>query len=366
MSPKSVGADPYRLLFACLRDPVLLPSVTEAEWNDLMPLARALGLFARLAALAAENDSIAAMPPRIAGHLTAVLRYAEFRRRRILWEIDRLEHVLAELRVPVVVLKGSAYLLAGLEVGKGRIFGDVDLLVPAGQVPKVEATLRKAGWTSADLSHHDERYYREWMHEIPALRHPTRMVEVDVHHSIAPPISRFAVDVTPFFEAASALPGQRFLLPAPVDLVLHSAVHLLSGGEFENGLRDLADIEGMLREFTARDSGFWFRLLERATQLGLERLLHDALRHCQHIFGLPIPAEVSTALAAARPGFAGRWIMDRLWESALLPRQPAAPGACSAMARGILWLRSHWLKMPLRILLYHGFKKLAQRPGAEP
>ena len=39
---------------------------------------------------------------------------------------------------------------------------------PRQDLERVEQALRTAGWQSSDRSPHDDRYYREWMHEILA------------------------------------------------------------------------------------------------------------------------------------------------------------------------------------------------------
>ena len=53
---------------------------------------------------------------------------------------------LAPLDVPVILLKGTAYAAAGLEAGRGRSIGDLDILVPRAALPDVERALLAAGW----------------------------------------------------------------------------------------------------------------------------------------------------------------------------------------------------------------------------
>jgi hypothetical protein len=40
-----------------------------------------------------------------------------------------------------------------------------------------------------------------------------------------------------------------------------------------------------------------------------------------------------------------------------MPADPAAVGGWAARARWLLWLRSHLLKMPPGLLLYHALRK---------
>lgn len=250
--------------------------------------------------------------------------------------------------------------MAGLRAAGGRAFADIDLLVPRAKLPEVEARLRTAGWQSEVVSDYDERYYREWMHEIPPFRHPERQIEVDLHHTLAPLTGAIKVDAAPLFAAAAAVPGRAFRIPAPADLVLLSAVHLFYGGEFAHGFRDLSDIDLLMREFAATDSGFWDALLERADRLAMGRPLCYALRYNRRLLGTPIPDEVLARSASELPGRAVLAAMDAIFEPALMPGRLVRPDGRTATARGLLWLRSHGLKMPPGLLVYHAAQKAVQ------
>ena len=54
----------------------------------------------------------------------------------------------------------------------------------------------------------------------------------------------------------------RLRVLAPVDMVLHSATHLFCNEDVGNSLRDLVDLDNLLREF-AREEDFWTRLTVR-------------------------------------------------------------------------------------------------------
>ena len=87
------------------------------------------------------------------------------------------------------------------------------------------------------------------MHELPALQHVHRSSVIDLHHTIAPPLSRIPVDAQKLISVARPTEGTRFFVLAPGDMLLHSALHLLQEGDFSHGMRDLLDIDALLREF---------------------------------------------------------------------------------------------------------------------
>lgn len=358
MTRAKTAEQAYQQLFLGLADPASLLDLGEAEWDKLLPMARSTRLFSRLAALARSQGLLDRLPLKIVDHMEGSLRFVAHRQQKILWELRQLEKALRETEAQVLVLKGTGYLMAGLRASRGRLFGDVDLLVPRAELDAVEAALRAAGWQSAALSEHDERYYREWMHEIPPMRHPERQIEVDIHHTISPLTARIKVNAAPLLAAAVSVEGHGFQVPAATDLVLHSAVHLFYGGEFEQGLRDLSDLDLLMREFADSHPGFWRELLVRADLLKLRRPLFYALRYTHGLLGTPIPDEVRAQVAPYGPGPVVLGVMDALLKPALLPADPAVPKGWSARARSMLWIRSHLLKMSPGLLLYHVAQKL--------
>lgn len=364
MTDRRAARAAYRHLFAALAEPARLLELREPDWDALLPLARSMRLWSRLAAASQAQGLLARLSPRIARQMEASLRFAAHRRQKILWELHHLERALRDAPVPVLALKGAGYVMGGLAAGRGRIFSDVDLLVPRPGLPEVEAALKAHGWHSDSLDDYDEHYYREWMHEIPPMRHPDRQVEADIHHTISPLTSRIKVDAGPLFEAAIEAPGHRFKILAPTDMVLHSAIHLFYGGEFENGLRDLSDLDCLMREFAGRDPEFWAGLAARAEALGLGHPLCYALRYCRRLLGTPAPAAILDRAERLGPGWLGIKAMDGLIEAALMPDDPAVPRGFSARARDVLWMRSHWLKMPPRLLIPHLIRKAGK--GKKP
>ncbi|CAL1241659.1 nucleotidyltransferase domain-containing protein [Candidatus Methylocalor cossyra] len=358
MSPAPAIPGTYRRMLELLAEPAAMVELTEPEWDALLPLSRATRLFSRLAALAAGAGLLARLPAKVQDHMAAALRWVAHRRQKILWELYHLERALEGIETPIVVLKGAGYLLAGLRVAEGRTFADVDLLLSRESLIQAERALRDGGWQAPALDDYDQRYYRAWMHELPPLRHPERQVEVDLHHTLAPPTGRIKVDPAPLLAAAVPLAGSRFWVPGPADMVLHSALHLFYGGEFDHGLRDLSDLDLLMREFGARDPGFWPALVDRATALGLGRPLAYALRYTQRLFRTPVPEPIVARADRLGPPKPLRRVMDALFETALTPRNPAAVEGASAQARRLLWIRSHWLKMPPGLLLSHALHKI--------
>lgn len=359
------------LLIAVLREPARMGALALPDWDLLLRQALAANLTASLYCLADEHALLASMPAQPRRHLewagTLARRHAD----GVRWEVARIGAALAPLGVPLILLKGAAYAMAGLPPARGRLFSDIDLLLPKHNIPEAEAALMLGGWMSNHHDAYDQRYYRQWMHEIPPLQHVQRGSVIDVHHAILPLTAALRPDPDKLRGAAVALPGQPGVqVLAPADMVLHSATHLFHDGEFDKGLRDLLDLHRLLCHFGASEA-FWAALAPRAFELELARPLFYALRYAARLLGTPVPAAVTAALAAAGPGKLQLALMDALLLRALLPLHASCATALTPLAHGLLYIRGNWLRMPPLMLARHlfhkafisGAKEAPQRPA---
>lgn len=341
--------------------PDLRPDLTLLEWEAVLGQARQARLLGRLAQHHVDRQWLAAVPAGPRNYLEGALRLIDRQHHEVQWEVDCIRRALKGIPTPVVMLKGAAYFVAGLPPRHGRLFSDIDILVERARLPDVEGALFRAGWISEERDPYNERYYREWMHEIPPMKHVQRGTVIDVHHTITPPTSRFKVDGAKLLEHIEAVDdrGDLFVL-APVDMVLHSAAHLFQEGEFSHGLRDLLDLNDLLEHF-GLESGFWPRLLDRADELGLQVPLFHALFHIRRLFGRTVPAEWAARVDRFSPHPAARMAMGWLLGLALRPDHPSCDTRWTGVARWLLYVRSHALRMPLHRVLPHLGRKAWMR-----
>ena len=346
------------LLMGALRHPDNLAGLSPSGWTNVIRAARSAGLLGRLGSrlgAAGVTDQIPAAPRAhlMSAQILAGAQHAEVRR-----EVHQIWRTLQPLGVPVVLLKGAAYNLAGVSAAAGRMFNDIDILVPKADLPEVEAALMLDGWATTHHSAYDQHYYRKWMHELPPMQHVQRGTVIDVHHAILPDTARLKPASKKLLEAISPVTGMPGLyVLGPADMVLHSMAHLFCNEEFSHGLRDLTDIDALLREFGKR-SGFWDELAMRAADLGLQRPLYYGLQQCAALLECPIPGATKQKVAAAAPPAPLRQLMDRLWRKVLAATPPGSGGRPGSMADLLLLIRAHWLRMPLWLLGFHLCAKL--------
>lgn len=331
------------------------------DWDLLVRQARSADLLARLAVLARAAGLLDTVPAQARMHLESALVVAEAQDDAVHREVEHVRVALNSIGITPVLLKGGAYLMAGLPAAQGRLFSDLDILVPQARLPEIEATLMLNGWATTHHDPYDQRYYRQWMHELPPMQHIRRMTVLDVHHAIVPTTADLKPDPAALFAAAQPLPGHPGLsVLAPADMVLHSATHLFYNEEFSHGLRDISDLDLLLRHFM-QTPDFWAELLGRARILGLMRPLHYCLRYCSTLLATPVPAAV-LAEAARAQGWSDP-LIHRLWLRVLASTHPTARRRGTALASLLLYLRAHWHRMPAGLLLYHLCRK-SLRPRA--
>jgi hypothetical protein len=327
------------------------------QWARLLQQARTAGLLGRvgdrLRALWTAERATAPWPEAFAAHLASANRVMEAQRAEVQRELAHVARALEGLGAPVIALKGAAYLAAGLPPAQARVFSDIDILVPKPALAEAESRLMLHGWLGTHHNAYDQRYYREWMHELPPMQHARRGTTLDVHHNILPETARLKPQG--HLLAASAVPvpahpGWHVL--APPDMVLHSMTHLFMNEETSHALRDLSDLDLLLRHFGG-DEAFWPLLLDRAAVLDLRRPLYYGLSEAHRVLGTPVPASVALAVADFGPAAPLRPLMRALWRRAARcgHRSAELPGA--GTARFALYVRGHWLRMPPWLLTRH-------------
>jgi len=310
----------------------------------------------------------AGVPVAPAVHFEAARRVAQRQRQQVRFEVAKIQQALAGLDVPVVLLKGAAYVMAELPPADGRMFSDIDILVPKARLNEVEQAMMLHGWGGGHHDPYDERYYRDWMHELPPLMHAKRKTVVDVHHTILPETCRLKPDAAKLIASATPLPGYKNLYRlSDHDIVLHSAAHLFHDGELEHGLRDLVDMDALLRHFGEQEN-FWDELIERAAEMDLGRPLYYALHYVRRFLGTPVPdVAMKAAATLGKPPMIISSLMDALFGRALMPDHSSCDDAFTPLARWLLYIRSHYLRMPPHLLLPHLLRKaVKRRQGSVP
>lgn len=353
---------------AAIRDPGRVLGWDLAHWQHVIREARRLRLAARLAEAVDAAGLTERLPPQPARLLLAEQRASRHRTTVTTWAARRLAAALADATFPCVLLKGGAYLAQGLPIALGRLPSDLDILVPKDNLPQAQALLRHAGWEEQEVDEHDRKYYYQWSHEVPPMRHEVHPIELDLHHDILPPLARTHVDIDLLLARLRTSTWPVWKVLGPTDQVLHSAAHLFLDSEPRDRIRDLVDIDGLLRHFGRIETAFWKELPQRAAELGLTEPLALAIHFCRRWLDSPIPADCASRIADQGPGPLRRaWLMP-LFEALLTPTNPDdAPHWRQRLAVQIVLVRYHLHRLPMRLLVPHLWRKFrARHMAADP
>ncbi|MCX8113649.1 MAG: nucleotidyltransferase family protein [Burkholderiaceae bacterium] len=343
-----------RLLLQSLIDARSCATLAERRWELLLRAARAARLLGVIAARVEAAVPSSDLPEVAQRQLAAGRIEARFRRQKVLHLLATIEPQLRTTGEKTVLLKGAAYIALGLPMAAGRLPADVDVMVPRRALDTLEQSLREAGWEFEKNDPYDQHYYRAWSHELPPLQRAGQALELDVHHTILPPLGRLKPDTETLFADAVAVPGTPYHALCPPDQVLHAAAHLFQDSDCAGRLRDLVDIDALLRHFAAADADFWAALIERADRHRLARPLWYALAASHAWLDTPLPSEMVSWLAGRGPPYPMRSLLGMLVTRTLPPVDPdREPGLRDAISVKLLEARAAWLRMPPGLLAYH-------------
>ncbi len=309
----------HEALVEAVKTPESVCTLSLEQWDELFVVSRATELFGRLAVRIEQAGLLEAVPSPVQRQLRAAIAYAQYERQQAYWDVGLVRRALQNVKTPIVLLKGAAYHLADLDVAAGRKNRDVDILVAAEYLDEAEATLLDSDWevTLDDRDH--VSYFRQWMHELPPLRHRERHTVLDVHHTVMPRTDAIRLNPVDLLDASIPVgPHPQLRVLSPVDMLLHSAAHLFRNGDFHFGLRDLLDIDWMFGEFS-KAPGFWDQLVERSQKLDLRVPCYCAMRYTRAFFHREVPSEAAREVDKWRPSRAIVAVFDKLVPVATFP-----------------------------------------------
>ncbi len=349
---------PYSNLSGLLSADIPAEAVSLADWNLVIQQGRSAQVLGALYCRLRETEQLSTVPEPVCWHLQAANVVADKNHRDALNEVDLFLPIFRGLGIPLILLKGSAYVALGAGFSGGRVFSDLDILVPRDRLKDLEDALRWYGWTASYHSVYDQKYYRQWMHELPPLMHRKRRTVLDIHHTILPLTARLKPPAQKFFDNLNPVPAYEGVFTlSSVDMVLHAATHLFMDSEYDHAFRDLLDIDGLLRHFDDGSVQYWQNLLDRAEEMDLLPPLCYALHQVQRVFNTPMPPDMLANCAQKwRPTLPQSW-MTAWFARIVSPHHKSCRVPGTGLAQTLFFLRGHGLRMPLGLLVYHLARK---------
>lgn len=327
----------------------LLTSQTNAlnndasELSDLLRVLRQTNLVSSFShTLRTKNTQLVSeLPPSFIAHLDAADSFARAQQRQVSQAAKLIQQQANHAGIDILFLKGAAYSLSNSPNAAGRLFSDIDILVKHADLEALESFLTSNGWGVKELEDYDNKYYREWSHELPPFTHYATGVSLDIHHTLLPPISGYVVDIEDLW-SCSVLSDESFRVPSQDYMILHSSIHLLLNDDVEKGFRDTLDIYWLLQAYL---QDFELSDLKRTfSRSGFEREYELLLALLNKLYS---PSFLSSIHVSA----------SQYWVSAfyyaIMPQCKELDEAKHSTYRFIVYLNGHLKKMPLPIFIKH-------------
>lgn len=330
-----------------IKSPSVLADFTLAQWNDLVFILRREKLLARVYMLLSEESLVYLIPKPALKHFSNAVKMSRKQALVARREAENLTASLSDKARYIVFLKGAAYSLSNSPAALGRIYADIDIVVPKESLKRIEEFLTVFGWYSEELDDYDEHYYRQWAHEIPPMSHSSRGTVLDIHHNLVPPVSGKHIDIENFISSYSENIDGVTVLKEPAKF-FHSAIHLFFNDDMTSAFRDMTDLYLMCR---FQPSSFFDELLRIVDDYGFEKECMLALYFLQTRYDVVFPKRVLTRLDKFKKN-ANRWelsLLARLIE----PKHKLLVQGESSLLQFVGEMRGHWLKMPVHVLIYH-------------
>ena len=330
-----------------IKSPETLAHFSLAQWNDLVFILRKEKLLARVYLLLSEQSLLHIIPEPALRHFSNAVKMSTKQAIIAKSEAEKLSSSLSDKARYIVFLKGVAYSLSNSPAALGRIYADIDIVVPKESLKSIEEFLTVFGWYSEELDDYDEHYYRQWAHEIPPMCHSSRGTVLDIHHNLVPPVSGKHIDIESFIENYREEVGGVTVLSEPAKF-FHSAIHLFFNDDMTSAFRDMTDLYLITK---SQSSSFYVDLLNIIDDYGFEKECMLALYFLQTGYDVVFPQSVITRLVEFKKK-SNRWEL-RLLARLIAPKHKLLVQGESRLVQFLGEMRGHWLKMPMHILFYH-------------
>ena len=245
-----------------------------------------------------QTKSAMAIPPDVIKAFTIAARDEALVSMVIEGESRRVLGLMAEARIPGLLLKGSALAHWAYSQPHLRACSDVDLLLPSREAAEqLSDRLTASGYERSETS--GELVAYELLCRRPVS--DDWQVEIDIHWRLAnSPLFANAFTFDELMADSVALPR---LAPnarglGPVHALMHACVHRalnLSIGVGDK-LKWQYDLELVRANFTPAD---WHRLVDLSIEKGLAGVVINALKNAAEAFESQLPHEWVTALTCA-------------------------------------------------------------------
>jgi hypothetical protein len=321
-------------------------SFNSSDWSELVHLVRDAGLGASLLPTIQQLDF--AEKDRVIDHAFSYFFFAEKQYLTIIRELLELEKVFAECGYPVLLVKGVSYRIAQFQYAQFRLFSDIDVLVQPKNFPDAVERLKLNGYIEQTTSDYERKYYLNWSHQYPPLRHLMRTAEIDLHHTIFFARSRIKIDIDAFVSRSVSVDGSAFSIPSAPDMFVHACLHLFYQEENHKLVKDLIDLHCLYNQIACKAD-----ILNASSIVNMKSAIAYGILVQSWFFKANISEEeqqfVNTYSSVLKRKLI-RWLLKSILQD---------KGISKRLSHLIWYFRGHLIKMNLPTLVYHTVMKVS-------
>jgi len=325
-----------------------LETLTPAQQDALLRVAISAHMHGVLAGIANKQSPLL-LPRPLTRHFSSVNTFSFAQKTQVIASVTLLSEQLLSANVPVLLLKGAAYILGNKHNAHGRLISDIDILVQQDALKVVESVLHQHGWRAKQLNDYDEKYYREWSHELPPYVHNQTGVTLDIHHNLIPSSSGKTVNISEL-HASKVEVGNNVYIPSDGYLILHSAIHLLLNDDTEKGLRDCFDLHSLIQNYLLS------KPIESLRSIFIDANCDAEFSVLIHLLNRVFADQYHTILLASENLTPLSWhekmLVSSLYKTVFPQTQHLLDNA-SLLARQHVYVHGHLSKMPMRLFIKH-------------
>jgi len=258
------------------------PTLGAGDWQRVVRGSIRLGQGPTLLTRLRDSGRLAELPSHLQHELETTYYLMALYNTRALADLAALVETMIREGLEPIVLKGGA--LAGrlYENIALRAVRDLDLLLRPDEIPVAESIMQRLGYTQPfPVERYDSHFH------LPPFVPPRGQPRVEIHTGLIRPFFPRQPDLDAMRRRAEPIEVGRVIARAlcPEDQVLHCCLHLAFGDQFVRGVKDLADIDALVRRPNRFDGEAFVHEVERQ---GYGRAAYYALERTRRVFGTPI------------------------------------------------------------------------------
>lgn len=278
-------------------------SFSPEEWDLIVRRAQAEGVASLLYWRLIQSDRLRLLPDSLQATLRALYHSLRMNNEQLIHELKTLTRLFADKGIPVVALKGICFALTIYPDPALRPMVDLDLLVPASDLPEAVRIAKETGYVEP-VPEAFPGLDNLLLHAVGLQKTTAPFTALELHHSLvaeksfsyAVTVDWFWTQTEPIAKSSSETGLRDLLMLSPTAQVLYACAHaMLKHGARNTSLRWLYDLDRLICVHAKRMD--WELLLAQARQFEWGSAVYTALLQTIEFFGTPVPNHVLTDLS---------------------------------------------------------------------